>query len=86
MMVKHITGATRIIGKSQGYAGLPLRDVLINDQGRQTPAMVSAWEPTPDEIATIVAGGAIYLMVIGEAHPPVLLLTRDITAAPEGQP
>lgn len=39
----------------------------------------SAWEPTPDEIAAIVAGGKIVLSVVG-GQPPVALqveLSKD---------
>lgn len=73
MMIKHIEGATRVLGKSQGYLGLPLRDELTNCavNGEGTPSMVTAWEPTPAEIEAIIAGAPIYLRIIGTAHPPV---------------
>jgi hypothetical protein len=55
MIIAHIEGATRICGKAQGYLGLPLRDELISDSvnGEATPAMVTAWTPTPDELAEL---------------------------------
>jgi hypothetical protein len=55
MIIAHIEGATRICGKAQGYLGLPLRDELINDSvnGEATPAMVTAWTPTPEELAAL---------------------------------
>jgi hypothetical protein len=79
MQIGRIQGATRELGKGQGYIGLPLRDVIINCTvgGPSTPAMETAWLPTPDEIAAIVAGAPIILRVIGTAHPPVMLTVGD---------
>ena len=47
-----IQGATRIVGKSQGYLGLAIRDETVNCtvNGPDTPAMVTAWLPTPAEL------------------------------------
>jgi len=75
MQIGRIEGCTRVLGKSQGYLGLPLRDVLLHDtvNGPGTPAMQTVWEPTPDEIAAIVAGAPIMLTVLGTAHPPVMV-------------
>lgn len=75
MMIKRIEGATRVIGKSQGYLGLPLRDETITCAvgGPETPCMVTAWEPTPAEIARINSGAPVLLRVIGTAHPPVMV-------------
>lgn len=65
-----IEGTTRRIGKSQGYKGLCVRDFEFGDG---TPAMMTAWQPTPSEIARIAAGETIYLTILGTAHPPILL-------------
>jgi hypothetical protein len=73
MMINAIAGATRRIGKSQGYLGLPLRDE-IGDHG---PQMVSSWQPTPAEAADIAAGAPIYLTVLGSGHPPVMLTVGE---------
>ena len=75
MQIGRIEGATRVLGQSQGYLGLPLRDVVVNStvDGPQTPAMETAWLPTPDEIVAIVAGAPVILCVLGTAHPPVML-------------
>lgn len=75
MMIGRIEGATRTIGKSQGYAGLPLRDVVVNCAvgGEGKPAMVLAWTPTPDELARLVAGASVQLWILGTAHPPVMV-------------
>ncbi|MEE2860854.1 MAG: hypothetical protein VYB46_08590 [Pseudomonadota bacterium] len=75
MLIGTIEGVTRIIGKSQGYLGLPLRDEVINCavNGDGTPAMVTAWQPTPDELARLNAGASVHLRIWGTAHPPVMV-------------
>ncbi len=80
MQVGMISGHTRIIGRSQGYLGLPLRDVLENCavNGCGTPAMQSAWFPTPAEIEAIKAGAPVILTVLGVNHPPVRLETGEL--------
>lgn len=77
MQIGRIEGCTRVLGRSQGYLGLPLRDVLIDDavSGPGTPAMETAWFPTPEEIAAINAGAPVILRVLGTAHPPVMVVT-----------
>ncbi|WP_029002745.1 hypothetical protein [Azorhizobium doebereinerae] len=75
MQIGHVDGATRIAGESQGYQGLPIRDEIINCSvgGEGTPAMITAWFPTPDEIARIVAGAPVLSSIIGTTHPPIML-------------
>lgn len=68
-MINAIEGATRRIGKSQGYKGLPLRDEI----GPFGPQMVSSWQPTPAQARALAEGAAIHLTVLGSAHPPVML-------------
>lgn len=79
MIIGRIEGATRTLGKAQGYLGLPLRDVLVNStvDGPATPAMETAWLPTPDEIARLTAGAPVILRVLGTAHPPVMIEVGD---------
>lgn len=75
MQIGRIAGATRVIGKGQGYIGLPLRDETINCtvSGEDTPSMVSAWLPTPAELAALNAGAAVHVRIVGEQHPPLML-------------
>jgi hypothetical protein len=75
MQIARIEGATRVLGKSQGYLGLPLRDekICCPVNGPNVSAMVTAWEPTPDEIKRLNAGAKIYLRILGTTHPPVML-------------
>lgn len=79
MQIGMIQGHTRIIGKSQGYLGLPLRDINVDDtvNGPGTPAMETAWIPDPAEIAAIVAGAPIILRILGSGHPPVMIYVGD---------
>ncbi|RWX59792.1 hypothetical protein [Mesorhizobium sp. M2A.F.Ca.ET.039.01.1.1] len=80
MQIARIEGCTRVLGEAQGYLGLPLRDIIINDSvtGPETPAMESAWFPTPQELAALNAGAPIILRVVGRAHPPVMLEAGEV--------
>lgn len=69
MIAKMIDGVTRILGKSQGYTPLPIRDELIGDP--ETNTMVSSWEPTPDELRALNAGAHVYIRILGTKHPPI---------------
>ena len=82
MRISRIANATRVIGKSQGYLRLPLRDELVNDtvNGPGTPSMVTAWEPTPDELERLNRGALVQLRILGTSHPPVMI---DVGEAPE---
>lgn len=76
MIIAHIEGATRICGKAQGYLGLPLRDELIDDtvNGEGTPAMVTAWTPTPEELAALNAGASVHVRILGSTPPPMMVM------------
>ena len=82
MQIGVIEGATRIIGKSQGYEGLPLRDEVINCTvgGEGTPAMITAWLPTPAEPDALNRGAAMHVRIIGTSHPPIMV---DVGPTPE---
>ncbi len=85
MDIQMIDGATRVIGASQGYLGLPLRDEVIYCavDGPGTPAMVSAWRPTPEELALLNAGAPLFLRVLGTAHPPVMVWVEEVPTEAE---
>lgn len=80
MQIGMIAGATRVIGKSQGYLGLPLRDEVINCKvgGDSTPAMTTAWFPTPAELAALNAGAPVHVRLIGTGHPPIMVLVGEV--------
>lgn len=47
----------------------------VNEDGH--PLIISCWKPTELEIADIVAGKPVYLHVLTNIQPPVLLTTKD---------
>lgn len=75
MIPARVEGCTRALGAPPGWTPetsgdcgfLRIRDEMNGD----VPAMVSAWEPTPAELAALNAGEKVYLSVIGAGHPPV---------------
>jgi NTP pyrophosphatase (non-canonical NTP hydrolase) len=77
-----IDGCTRVLGAPVGWTpetsgqcvGLPIRDEMNGD----VPCMVSSWEPTPEELRAIAAGGKVYLRVLGAGHPPVMVFAADV--------
>ena len=75
MQIVRIEGSTRIIGKSQGYMGLPIRDDAVNCSvnGDNTPTMTTAWLPTPAELSALNAGAAVHVTIVGVAHPPIIV-------------
>lgn len=82
MQIGRIEGATRVLGKSQGYNGLPVRDELINEKvnGEGTPSMVTAWEPTPEELQRIIKGANVHVHILGREHPPLMV---EVGKAPD---
>lgn len=46
---------------------------IIDIETQAGPAMQSVWEPTPEELRILVAGGKVVLTVVGTCHPPVAL-------------
>jgi hypothetical protein len=72
MIPRRIAGATHHLGaprgwnpETDGHCGvLPVRAV--------DGVCLSAWEPTPDELAILNAGGSVILQVAGW-QPPVML-------------
>jgi hypothetical protein len=76
VIVRRIEGATRILGAPTDWvddgascAGLPVRDV----QTQVGPFMISAWEPTPEELRALNRGESLLLCVRGTGHPVVAL-------------
>lgn len=78
MQIGRIENSTRILGKQQGYAGLPVRDEQINcTVGGLVNSMVTAWLPTPAELAALNAGAAVHVRIQGTAHPPIMVTVGD---------
>lgn len=80
MLIREIEGATRSLGApaswDQGVSKCEARPILdvVTDQG---PFMVSAWAPTPEELAAMKAGAEIRLWIAGTSHPVVALEVAD---------
>ena len=77
MIPARIENPTRNPGAPEGWdaekngdcVALAIRDEVWNGM----PVMLSAWTPTPAELARLNAGGNIVLCVVGQVHPPVWL-------------
>lgn len=82
MEIKRIEGATRTFGAphdwdaaAQGKCyGLPVRDVVADG----VPYMVSAWEPSPQELKALLAGETLKLWISGTVHPVVALTVGPV--------
>lgn len=78
MQIGIIQGHTRICGKKQGYAGLPIKDETLEvDFGRgflePVNQMTRAWLPTPDELVRINNGAAIHVKIWGVTPAPMIV-------------
>lgn len=75
MIIAMIEGATRVCGKAQGYLGLPIRDeqIIDNATARVVNCMHTAWEPTPDELARLNAGGKVIISIFGVTPAPMMV-------------
>lgn len=85
MQIGMVEGATRLVGKSQGYRGLPIRDerVVCAVNGPDTPAMVTAWLPTPAELEALNRGASVHVRILGTVPPPMLV---EVGPVPGGGP
>lgn len=73
MLPLRINRATRILAETQDeYYALAILDEEIEGQNHMT----SVWEPTPNELAMLNAGGAVRLTILGTGHPPVMLTAQ----------
>lgn len=76
MIAKRISGATKVLGPPEGWdadkdgACTKLAVRIVNDG--EADIFQSAWEPTPDELAKLNAGGVVILSVYGAQLPVVL--------------
>lgn len=85
MIFARIDGATRTCGRSQGYAGLPIRDETVHLEGiGDTPFMVSAWEPTPAEQTRLAAGAKVVIWIAGSSPPPMRVEVGELPSDLEG--
>ena len=80
MQIGRIRNATRVIGESQGYLGLPVRDekIACKVNGDATPSMVTAWLPTPKELEALNAGAPVHVRLLGTSHPPIMVEVGEV--------
>lgn len=73
-----IEGHTRVVGKSQGYVPLAIRDEKVMDvtTGREVNQMTTAWELTEREIFALKAGRPLLVSIFGNGWPPILIQVR----------
>lgn len=85
MQIGMIERATRIVGKAQGYAGLPLRDerIACTVNGPDTPSMVTAWLPTPAELEALNRGASVHVRILGGLPPPMMVEVGPVPDAEE---
>ena len=65
---------TLVIGKSQGYLGLAV-NFRVYDDG--TPALITAWQPTPKELEALNAGASVEIELLTPQHPPIKVGVTD---------
>lgn len=63
-----------------GHITIYTRDELEADG---TNIMVSQWQPTPEQLVTLLNGGYIFLGIKGTIHPPILLGVGNAAPAEE---
>jgi len=73
-----IEGYTRELAKDQPeYIPLCIRDEPVSiDNGQEkmvVNSMTAAFEPTPQQLRILNAGGKIYVRILGIAWPPISL-------------
>lgn len=72
MQALPLANVTRVLATDQPeYEPLHICDMPMANRGN---AMVSVWRPTEDERRRLILGGEIQLSILGEVHPPVLLV------------
>ena len=78
MIPRRISGATLHLGAPKGWdADVDGRCVGLAVRILDGNVFQSAWEPTQEEIAMILAGGSIVLSVVG-GQPPVMVSVEPI--------
>jgi hypothetical protein len=83
MHIGRIERATRVVGKSQGYLELPLRDELMHCKvNGPVNSMVTAWLPTPVELALLNAGASVHVRILGNVPPPMCV---EVGPMPDAQ-
>lgn len=84
MIIKRIEGASRVFGAPPDWDGKDMRCGALPVVDVETPEgkfMVSAWEPSPQELQALMSGETIKLWIRGTGHPVVALTVGEICRA-----
>ena len=82
LMIKPIvTKATNAKFIAEGFGDLP--GTVAHDENG-VPYIISAWEIEPEDLKKLNETGIIYLSVVGQTIPPVLLEVNNPMQAEEG--
>jgi hypothetical protein len=77
MHAGHIADATRSLGTPKDWnkeRDGPCCTLVIRDERTAAGSgMTSAWFPDPRELERIAKGAPIYLTIVGNVHPPVIM-------------
>jgi hypothetical protein len=73
-MIPQVTDKTNVYFSGEGFAALPATRVIIDG----ADCMMTVWKPTEEELIEIAGGGCIAMIVLGTAHPPVILTTQKM--------
>ncbi len=81
MIAVKIKGANKAYGAPAEWN--PAKDgdcgvlqVRVENRGRH-PVMLSCWKPSSAELEALQRGGSVVLGVVGDEHPPVLLMVSE---------
>lgn len=81
MISARIRGFTRELAKDQPeYRRLCIRD----ERTAEGNMMVSAWEPTKEQLEALNNGGKVLLGIMGVVHPPISLWVEPFVE--DGEP
>lgn len=72
MEIIPIEGFTRVLGESQGYEPLHVKDELFADanvEGHQIHIMSAWFKPTMAELSMMLAGGSVEVTILGTTLP-----------------
>lgn len=77
MLIGRIRNSNAVLKAPEGMDNCSDLAIRADRYSDGTQGMVSAWLPTPDELARLNAGHAVHLTVFGVSHPPVSLQVAE---------
>lgn len=75
MEIGKISGFTRVLGESQGYLGLPVRDNQVLDpvSDQVVNSLSTAWIPNKEDLERLNAGAPIIVSMFCVTPHPMLV-------------